>query len=492
MSTIPAVDRPPVPPVTTGRRRLSAPAMHEVAAARNASRIAWRQSRPLIVGIVLRALPGAAKLAAYAWATGYAFLGRRQAIMALMLLWLCNMFTHAVGAPQGGAAFFRHATVLAAAISVFVLHAAAPPRTRTPGLLVWTGILSLILLTHSMLFSTAKDISVLKAISFALTIQTFFTAWSRLPAAERAVTEDQVMGLLSAIAVCSVPLVVLPAGYIRTGLGFQGVLEHPQAFGQTTGILAVWLTATWLTERNMRRSLKMLLPVLFVGMYLARSRMAVVLYVVGVSVAIATGPLSAVVGRFKRVPRLLKGRLTLALVAGTVLAVFGGSVFNEAVQDFVRKGSKATTAVEAAWQARGGMIEMMRHNIDEHPITGIGLGVPSFPEMMYAIVRDPIFGLPVMATVEKGVLPVAMVEELGWPLALLYALWFLALLVCAARAGPRYAGLCAAVLTLNFSEAVFFSPGGGGMLIQLLVAMAATAQPPEQNQASVSRAAIAS
>lgn len=492
MSTVPAIDRPPVPPGTTGGWRFSAPAMHEVAAARNASRIAWRQSRPLIVGIVLRALPGAAKLAAYAWATGYAFLGRRQAIMALMLLWLCNMFTHAVGAPPGGAAFFRHATVLAAAISVFILHAAAPPRTRTPGLLAWTGILSLILLAHSMLFSTAKDISVLKAISFALTIQTFLTAWSRLPAAERAVTENQVMGLLSAIAVFSVPLVVLPAGYVRTVWGFQGVLEHPQAFGQTMGILAVWLTVTWLTERDMRRSLKMLLPFLFVGMYLARSRMAVVLYVVGVSVAIATGPLSTAVGRFKRAPRLLKGRLTLALVGGTVLAIFGGSIFSEAIQDFVRKGSKAATTVEAAWQARGGMIEMMRQNIEDHPLTGIGLGVPSHPALLYAIVRDPIFGLPVMATVEKGVLPVAMVEELGWPLALLYAPWFLALLACAARAGPRYAGVCAAVLTLNFSEAVFFSPGGGGMLIQLLVAMCATAPPSGQDHAPTRRAAIAS
>ncbi len=492
MRTMSAIHQPPIRPVPTGAWQLPTSATPGAAAAQAASRAAWRQSQPLIVAVVLRLLPGVAKLAAWAWVTGYAFLGRRQAVMALMLLWLCNNFTHAIGYPPNGAAFFRHATVFASAISVFILYASAPPRSRTPGLLVWTAVMSLMLILHSMFFSTAKDISILKAISYGLSIQTLITAWSRLSSAERAVTESQMIGLLYTIALFSVPLVVLPAGYIRNRVGFQGVLEHPQSFGQVMGILAVWLTTTWLTDRNMRLSLKIAIPLLLVDCYLSRSRMAVLLYLVGVGVAIATGPLSAALSRFNRGPRLLKGRLGVVLAGGLLVAALGGSLFSELVQDFIRKGTASQTTAEAAWQARGGMIEFMQQNIRERPLTGIGLGVPSSPEAMAYLIRDPIFGLPVMATVEKGVLPVAMVEEMGWPLAVLYAPWFLALLLSAVRAGPRYAGVCAAALTLNASEAVFFSPGGGGLLIQILVTMAATAQPTRQDQTPVSRAAIVS
>lgn len=492
MRTIPAQNPPSISTVAAGEWRLPNAASIRAAAVRATSRETRRHSWPFVVAIALRAMPGPTRILAYAWATGYAFLGRRQAIMALMLIWLCNMFTQAVGLPPGGAAFFRHAAVFAAAFSVFVLHASAPPRSRTPVLLVWTATMSMLLLLHSMLFSKMPDISVLKAISYALTIQTFLVAWSRLSLSERALAENQVLGLLYAILVCSVPLVVLPAGYIRTRSGFQGVMEHPQLFGQLCGIVAVWLSATWLTDRHMRLSLKILLVTSLAGIYLSRSRMALVLYLTGVAVAIVAGPLSAAVSRSRLAPRLLKGRLTLAMGGALVLVIVGGSLFYEVYEVFVRKGGKSIAITEAAWEARGFLVERMQLNIREQPMTGIGFGVPSSPEMMYAIIRDPIFGLPVMATVEKGVLPVAMVEEMGWPLALLYAPWFIALLVSAVRAGPRYAGVCAAALTLNATEAVFFSPGGGGMMVQLLVAMAATAVPPGKNQALLSRAAIAS
>lgn len=480
MSTMPAIDRSSVRPVATGGWQLPDSASLGAAAAKLATRKAWRQSLPLVVPIVFRVIPGPAKIVSYVWATAYAFLGRRQAIMALALIWFCNLFTHAAGVPPPAAAFFRHGAVFAAAISVFIVHAGALPRSRTPGLLVWTAVMSVLLLAHSMVFSTVTDISVLKAISFGVSIQTLLTAWSRLSAADRAVTENQLWGLLYAIGFFSVPLVVLPAGYIRTRTGFQGVMEHPQLYGQLSGIIAVWLSATWLTQRKMAISLKILLPICLAGIYLSRSRMALVLFLTGVGVAVATGAMAPVFSRLKHAPRLLKRRLALAAVAALLSAGVAGPLLFEAYQVFLRKGRAATTISEAAWESRGFMIEIMNQNIREHPLTGIGLGVPSKPELTAGIIRDPYFGLPVMAVVEKGVLPVAMVEEMGWPLALLYAPWFLALLVSAVRAGPRYAGVCAAGLTLNMSEAVFFSPGGGGMMVLLLVSMAATAQPPTQ------------
>jgi hypothetical protein len=487
MSTVPTLNQPASQPVTTGRWRLTDAATIRAAAGRAAAREAWRKALPLIVCAALRTIPGPTRILAWAWATGYALMGRRQAIMALAMIWFCPMFTHVLGYPPGGAAIFRHGAIFAAAFSVFVLHAGPPPRSRTPLLLWWTAGMSLLLIAHSIVFSTMADISVLKAISFAVVMQTLLTGWSRLSAPERTVTESQLWGLFYGIAIFSVPLVVLPAGYLRTGTGFQGVMEHPQLFGQICAIVAVWLSATWLTDPKMRISLKLLVPILLTGLYLSRTRGGLLMFVVGMSFALMTGPISAALARARNAPRLLKRRLAAALLGAAVLAALFGSTLSEGFQQFIRKTGKADTALEAAIAARGFMIDRMWVNIQEKPWAGIGLGVPSHPELLYALVRDPIFGLPIMATVEKGVLPVAMVEEMGWPLALLYAPWFVALLWNAMRAGPRYIGVCAAALTLGVSEAAFFSPGGGGLIIQLLVAMAATAAPLGSDCRSSSR-----
>lgn len=406
------------------------------------------------------------------------------------MLWLFNMFTHAFGFPPGGAVVFRHLTVFAAALSVFVVYAAAPPRSSTPMLLLWTGGLNILLLMHSLFISTAPDISTGKALTYSLVIQTLLTAWSRLAPQERSVTEKQVWGVFFGLALLSAPLMLSSRGYFKNGFGFQGLLEHPQAFGPFMALLAVWLFATWLTDRRMPGMLKALMVLAMAYVYLARARGGMVMLAVGIFAAIGLRPLTALMNQSARVPRLLKGRLAFLMVSiAVVLVVAGPFVGAEFQRFFLKQASNAETVKEAFWESRGFLVEMMQQNISEHPMTGIGFGVASTPEGYSAISRDPFFGFVIMAAVEKGVLPVAIVEELGWPLALLFAPWFLGLFIQAIRGGPRYAGVCAAALVLNFSECVFFSPGGGGLIVEVLVAMAATAPPAIQGPALEARQA---
>lgn len=444
-------------------------------------REAWRRSLPLMAIVALRVAPGPQKILAYVTSMFYALMGRRQAIMALVMLWLCNMFTHAFGFPPSAAAIFRHLTVFAAAASVFLIHSAEPPRSRTPLLLAWTGVLSTLLILHSIFVSTMPDVSALKAISFAMTVQLLLTAWSRLSPQQRSIAEKQLFGVLYGLAILSAPLVAMGAGYVRSGRGFQGLLEHPQAFGPTMAIAAVWLFATWLTDRRMSLVLKSMLALSLAWVYFSSARIAVVMFLVGTFAAIVAGPFSSILNQSKRVPRILKTRLTLLVTCVCLTATILGPYLAETVQKFIAKGRGTTDIAEAAWDSRGGLIELMQENIANRPMTGLGLGVASTPEGYSSFVRDPLFGLVIMAAVEKGVLPVAIVEELGWPLALLYAPWFAGLLLMAIRAGPRYAGICAACLAMNISEALFFSPGGGGLIVQILVTMAATAPPARED-----------
>lgn len=477
MSTVPHFDSD-----VYRRFRLPGSSRRIVAPNRFSSTLAaWSLSLLLVIPVVLRVVPGPLRIAAYAWATIYTLLGRRQTIVALALLWLLNMFTHAIGPPPGGAAAFRHLTIFSAALSVLVIHAWTPPRSTSPGLLIWTFLMSVVLLLHSMFVSTMPDVSVLKAVSFALTFQTLLTAWSRLSPQERLVTEKQLWGIVFALAVLSTPLVAMAAGYFKNGSGFQGLLEHPQAFGPMMAILVAWLFGTWMTDRRMSLWLVAMIGLALVWAYLSLARSSIVLILVGILAALASRPLTALMNRSVRIPRLLAGRLAVFVVSLIVLLAVAGPKINDGFKKFIAKGRGSETLTDAAWKSRGHLIVAMQDNIAEHPWTGIGFGVASSPEKYAALVRDQYFGIVIMAAVEKGVLPVAIVEELGWPLALLYLPWFLALLLCAVRAGPRYAAVCAAVYALNFSECCFFSPGGGGLIVQTLVAMAATAPPASQD-----------
>lgn len=90
--------------------------------------------------------------------------------------------------------------------------------------------------------------------------------------------------------------------------------------------------------------------------------------------------------------------------------------------------------------SRGFLIARMFSNIEEHPFVGIGFGVSSTPEEMN-ITYDPIFGAPLSAPVEKGVLPVAIIEEFGFFLGgSIFALLGL-ILYFAFKLGPEFFSL---------------------------------------------------
>jgi hypothetical protein len=82
-----------------------------------------------------------------------------------------------------------------------------------------------------------------------------------------------------------------------------------------------------------------------------------------------------------------------------------------------------------------------------------------------------------MATIEKGILPVAIVEELGYPLATVVFGWFAWLFWAAAKGGAVSVATLSAALVVNVAEAVFFSPGGLGLYNMVFLGLAITSAP---------------
>jgi hypothetical protein len=277
------------------------------------------------------------------------------------------------------------------------------------------------------------------------------------------------------MAVVSIPLLFMARGYLANTQMFMGVLQHSQSFGPTMALLAVILLTRWITTKTMGTVAFFLIPLCGAWVYLSQARIAVFAFVGGIGLASLLYPLQRAAQRRSRDGGLLLRRISWIGAACVVAAVFVGPTLFERTTEFVKKGHRsAETLTEAALASRGFLIAKMQENIREKPLTGIGLGVPSDPEDRNRVARDPVLGLAISAPVEKGVMPIAAMEELGIPLAVVIYVWIAYLGLRAAKGGFVPLAVFLAAMLTNAAEATFFSPGAMGGLILVLVTWAAT------------------
>ena len=430
------------------------------------------------------ASPATADLS-YALLAVYALLGRREAIQALALSWLFTMLSVGVGPDAPNATIGRYLVVFAAAGSVLLRGGLL----RWQKLPLFTLLVGVFMLGHSVLFSPIPDVSILKAISWTLVTVTLLRAWSEMTGEEtRRTVQSLYMGLV-AVMVVSAPLAPLAIGYLRNGTGFQGILNHPQAFGPVMALLAAWTLGRVLAERRLPWVSIGIIAVSMGFVVMSETRTAGVAMVLGVGIAVIGAPWVA--GRSIRAmaPGLMSRRFFMVGLLCVMGAVAAGSQFGGLVTDFISKSGRAqaTGLLEAYDQSRGGLMDEMWANIDEHPLTGIGFGIASDP-LALSVTRDPVLGLPVGAAVEKGVVPLAVLEELGLPGFVLVVAWAWSLIKRAARRGIAPLAVLSVALLLNMGEAVLFSPGGMGMLILVMVTWAAAA--PRATAESLPKTAV--
>jgi hypothetical protein len=430
-----------------------------------------------IIATLLRVASPPSSAAAYVVIAGWALLGRRQAVVSLFLCWLFNMTNHAFCGPPLFAAVLRWLVVLCAALSVFSRGPSARSTTRPRSLIAVTvGILT-IMAIHCFVVSPALDISLLKVIVFALAFLTSLCGWAWMSPDERHLAIQTIFGGLFLIVILSLPMALVPAGYLPGGRLFMGVLGHSQELGVMAAVTASILAAQCATLRPLRWWRVVLLAIVLVELYWTSARVGMLSFLLGMAVAVAYEMAHSLIATSKANPRLIAGRLALAAVALGFLLVFFGGAISAAAGDFLRKGDKSegdVSLVNAGIKSRGFKVEEMWRNIDRHPLEGIGFGISSDPEGSRLIVRDAILGLPVMAAVEKGVLPVMIIEELGIPIAVLVFLWMAALGLSATRGGILPVAVLSTALITNLAEASFLSAGGSGLLLIVLVCWAAT------------------
>lgn len=420
----------------------------------------------VLVALGLRLSDSYADLS-YLVLAGYALFGRVQAIQALALSLLFTLLNPGFAPEVSLGAEGRYAVLAGAAASVMV-RGLLEGGFRISGPVLATVGLGAFFAVHALLFSQVPGVSVLKAVSWTVAFCTLLSAWRGLDQDTRARLEVQLFGSLALILLISLPLVGYPLGYLRNGSGFQGILSHPQAFGPLMALLGVWAGSRILALRRPPWITIGLLAACLVSVMLSEARTAGVALVLGLAIGIGAAPILARRSLRAVLPGLGSGRVHLLMALVVAAAVVAAPSVGDRVGEFIAKRSGAQSLAEAYDVSRGRLMQEMETNIQEHPLRGIGFGVASDPAAM-VVQRDPILGLPTGAPVEKGVMPLALWEEVGLFGLVLAALWLWMLVRRAARNGAVPLAVLTTILLLNLGEATLFSAGGVGMLQLVLL-----------------------
>ncbi|MBD8897432.1 O-antigen ligase family protein [Rhodanobacter sp. DHG33] len=410
----------------------------------------------------------------------YAMLGRAQAIQALALSWLLSVLSPGIAVQPNVAAVGRFAVEAGAMLSVVMagMRSSGVQSSMIRGSVFATLLLGGGIIVHSLFFSEMPAVSLLKAISWTVTVCTLLAAWEGLRYQDRLRLERQLFGGLVVLMLVSLPLLPTTLGYLKNGAGFQGILNQPQAFGLTVGLLAAWAGGRILAERKVVTSNVVIFSIAVISVILSQARTAGLALILALIVSVVVGPWIARRRRGDFVPGFRNRRIQLAVVLVLIGAIGAGPLLGKVVHTYIVKRGTTTNLDEVYDNSRGKLIIPMLANIAERPFQGIGFGIDPDSDD-FVIQRDPLFGLPIGAPVENGNIYIAAWEQLGIFGLIAVLVWIWMLLRRAVRRGGMIAMMvCMTALLENMGEATLFSPSGMGMLVLILITWATSVPLP--------------
>ncbi|MFC1712611.1 O-antigen ligase family protein [Candidatus Poribacteria bacterium] len=333
-------------------------------------------------------------------------------------------------------------------------------------------------LLSSLFKSYALTVSLFKLFAFTLGFTTIALGVELTPEYN---WRRWIYTLWAVILVSSLPLIPLRLGYVRNGNSFQGILNHPQEYGIFFAIPAALLIARLFLDREERAPLAhlaLLIPML-VTIVLSQTRTAVLAIVLTFLAAF-------VISLFRRERLPIKPIVAFYILIVLVISIiyidrisdsidFGriyGPAFGfltKGASDDVREGR--ADIGEGVFATRTQFIAPSLDNFRKSPLVGTGFGIASDSDT-FRVYR--FHGIPVSATIEKGFIFSALLEETGILGTVAFIVFIVAFTVNVFRYGKfsSYMFLLTAFL-ITFGEMGFFSPGAIGPYIWFCMAIAA-------------------
>jgi hypothetical protein len=397
----------------------------------------------------------------------WALLGPKQAIQGLALnyvMLLLNPLVYQMPAEMGG---LRWLILLIAGLRVLPLVSKSVLR-----ILFYLVVFYLVVVGLALIVSPYFIISLLKITIFSFSAGVFLTAFSGLAKTELEDFRRWFFCLVAAIVILSLPTIFISSiGFARNGSGFQGILNHPQAFSLFLVPIATYVAAGLLLKKE-RGSIWLwpLGALLAYLLYASHARTGMVSLLLSLGTALFFAFMCSRKEKMDLAPAgsLVKVGL-FALLLVSLMSI--SPAFSDSMSKFWFKGSKKTATVDTAFsESRGKGIEFLWNRFLEKPLTGQGFGVEEGRITEKNVTT--FLGIPISATVEKGFMPAAFLEEVGIIGVLLFLPFFWVLISKATQTlDIRLIAMFFSCLFVNIGEAVFFSPGQIGGYLWLIIGL---------------------
>jgi len=335
-----------------------------------------------------------------------------------------------------------------------------------PKVLVSVIVFAVPAFVSSAFYSAFPAVSLLKLVSFLLGVVTVLTAFYQI----RHLESYWLSWLYTlALFILSASIAALGSGMgYEKSTGFQGILVHPQTFGPILAPVASLFTGLYLFQSKRSPFVISGMVLSWIGMFMSLSRTSVLAVLLGFAIVSMVaifiksskwGP--TVTDGIFRPEVIIAGLLMLALLIPQLESVEQG------INEFIFKYDEASSLAGSFAESRGGRTTASMDNFYESPILGIGFGAPSNPKGF-----EPEYGptgIPISATVEKGFMPTAVLEETGIVGAILLSIFLIMLIGPVVRNGtPTLLWMMLSGLFVNLGEMIFFSFGGMGFFFWIV------------------------
>lgn len=395
----------------------------------------------------------------------WALTGPRPAIKALSLSYLILLLNPVYRLPSS-IGIFRWLILLIVGYRVMTLATLKMFRYYFP-LLVFYAIVVILSWISSAFFL----ISFLKATVFSFVATVILTGFGAMDEYGLEDVKHWLFCLSGVVITLSVPTLLIPSiGYVRNGTGFQGLLNHPQAFAVFLVPVVVYMEADLLMGKGRKGPLEWALGCgALVLLFLTRARTAMVTLFLSIIGSVVVAVVRSKKNSPMRAP--YRAMLNIGIVSVFLVSIISLSPdLSMSVEKFWLKGNQKTTLEKSFYASRGIGIDYLWHRFLQRPFTGNGFGIDTTLADRRKV--GTFLDIPISATVEKGFLPAAMLEEVGIVGVIIFLPFFRVLVKGAVDTGDiRLVAMFFACLLVNIGEAIFFSPGQVGGYLWLLIGL---------------------
>ena len=430
-------------------------------------RILWREIVIVSAVLFVQLLGGNVTILTFVALSIWALRSPKHAIQALFLSWFITFLNPSIFIEHEGKEIFRWLVLFAAFSQVSISKVIRKPRMSRE--MIYLALFFFFVALVSMLKSYAPIVSLLKLIIFAVGVSTVLLAFE-LMENQKAYWRSWITTFFLWILILGFPLYFSEFGYARNGKGFQGLLNHPQAYAVFLAPMVVWFTGRFLFEKN--KSVPIVIGVVlgWFSLFSTLSRTGVLAATMG------CGLMGIIVIKKKVVWRNTQAHTSgnhIGIIGLCLLCIFlvlSWAPLSKYMRGFLQKGQEFQSFSDFHYlSGRGAIIERSINNFLDNPLTGIGFGIASDPSM-FIVRKDKWLGLPTGAPIEKVFLPTAILEEVGI-LGTLILLAFIFGVIRPLLNWGNLTALCLFITSLlvNMGEMVFFSFGGMGLYIWLMI-----------------------